>query len=149
MQAAQQIASLVNLARSALKASDGINRVSIIKQMTNQASVKLAPREPADKWQPYEVDRFSRAIGAELRSQLGPDTLVASSVNGKPGLWIGFSIEKDPYWLLADPTREGPMAWNTIVLWVSIALLATVLGSAAIARPVSYTHLTLPTKRIV
>jgi len=134
VQAAQQIASLVNLARSALKASDGINRVAIIKQMTNQASVKLAPREPADKWQPYEVDRFSRAIGAELRSQLGPDTLVASAVNGAQGLWVGFSIDADPYWLLAEPTRVGPMAWSTLLLWGSIALLATVFGSAAIAR---------------
>ena len=134
VQAAQQIASLVNLARSALKASDGINRVAIIKQMTNQASVKLAPREPADKWQPYEVDRFSRAIGAELRSQLGPDTLVASAVNGAQGLWVGFSIDADPYWLQAEPTRVGPMAWSTLLLWGSIALLATVFGSAAIAR---------------
>jgi two-component system osmolarity sensor histidine kinase EnvZ len=134
VQAAQQIASLVNLARSALKASDGINRVAIIKQMTNQAAVKLAPRERSDKWQPYEVDRFSRAIGAELRSQLGPDTLVANSVNGAHGLWVGFSIDDDPYWLQAEPNRVGPMAWSTLTLWGSIALLATILGSAAIAR---------------
>jgi len=134
VQAAQQIASLVNLARSALRSSDGINRVALIKSMSNQESVKLAPREPRDKWEPYEVDRVSRAIGHELRSQLGPDTLVASSVNGAPGLWVGFSIDKDPYWLQADPTRVGPMAFSTLVLWVSIALLATVLGSAAIAR---------------
>ena len=133
-QAAQQIASLVKLTRAALLSSDGINRIALIKGISNQESLKLAPREPGDKWEPYEVDRISRAIGHELRSQLGPDTLVASSVNGSPGLWIGFSIAKDPYWLQADPTREGPMAWSTITLWVSIALLATVLGSAAIAR---------------
>ena len=133
-QAAQQIASLVKLTRAALLSSDGINRIALIKGISNQESLKLAPREPGDKWEPYEVDRISRAIGHELRSQLGPDTLVASSVNGAPGLWIGFSIAKDPYWLQADPTREGPMAWSTITLWVSIALLATVLGSAAIAR---------------
>jgi len=133
-QAAQQIASLVKLARAALLASDGINRVALVKGISNQESLKLKPREPADKWEPYEVDRASRTIGQELRSQLGPDTMVASSVNGAPGLWIGFSIEKDPYWLQADPTREGPISWNTLVLWVSIALLATVLGSAAIAR---------------
>jgi two-component system osmolarity sensor histidine kinase EnvZ len=65
---------------------------------------------------------------------LGTDTVVASTVNGVAGLWIGFSIEKDPYWLQVDLIREGPTAWNTITLWVSMALLATVLGSAAIAR---------------
>ena len=76
----------------------------------------------------------SRAIADQLRSQLGTETVVASSVNGTAGLWIGFPIEKDSYWLQIDLIREGPMAWNTITLWVSMALLATVLGSAAIAR---------------
>jgi two-component system osmolarity sensor histidine kinase EnvZ len=134
VQAAQQIASLVSLARVALKASDGINRVALVKSMQNQESVRLAPREPGDKWDPFEVDRFSRAIGAELRAQLGPDTLVAGSVNKVPGLWVGFSIDKDPYWLQAEATRVTAMSWNTLSLWVGIALLATIFGSAAIAR---------------
>ncbi len=133
-QQAQQIAGLVNLVRSALLASDGINRVALIKGISAQKTLKLAPREPVDKWEPYETDRASRAIGHELRAQLGADTMVASSVNGAPGLWVGFSIEKDPFWLQADPTPIGPISWNSLVLWVSMALLATVLGSAAIAR---------------
>jgi len=133
-QQAQQIASLVKLARAALQSSDGINRVALIKGISNQESLKLAPREPGDKWEPYEIDRVSRAIGHQLRSELGADTLVASAVNGAAGLWVGFSIEKDPFWLQVDPTRPGPILWSTLVLWVSMALLATVLGSAAIAR---------------
>ena len=64
VQAAQQIASLVNLSRAALQASDDINRVTLIKSMSNQESVRLAPREPGDKWEPFEVDRFSQAIAA-------------------------------------------------------------------------------------
>ena len=133
-QAGQQIASLVKLARAALLASDGINRVALVKGIASQESIKLKPREPSDKWEPYEGDRISRTIAEQLRQQLGPDTLVAASVNGSPGLWVGFSIEKDPYWVQTDLTREGPMSWNTITLWVSIALLATIMGSAAIAR---------------
>ena len=133
-QQAQQIASLVKLARAALMSSDGINRVALIKSISNQESLKLTPREPADRSEPYEVDRVSRAIGHQLRSELGTDTIVASSVNGVAGLWVGFSIDKDPYWLQADPTRPGPILWSTVTLWVSMALLATVLGSAAIAR---------------
>ena len=134
VQAAQQIASLVNLSRAALGSTDGINRVALVKNISSTESVKLIPREPADKWDPYEIDRFSRAIGHELRFRLGPGTQVASAVNGAHGLWVGFNIDKDPYWLLADPTRLGPMASTTLLLWVSIALLATVLGSVAIAR---------------
>ena len=95
----------------------------------------MLPREPADQWEPFEVDRFTRRIGAELRSRLGPDTLVADAVNGVQGLWVGFTIEKDPYWLQADPTPlASRSAGSTWFVWVGIALLATVLGSVAIAR---------------
>ncbi|MED5619161.1 sensor histidine kinase [Ideonella sp. BN130291] len=135
VQAAQQIASLVNLSRAALRYADGINRVTVVKTMSDQESVKVSPREPGDKWEPFEVDRFTRRIGSELRSRLGPDTLVANTVNGQPGLWVGFTIEKDPYWLLADPNRVYPAAGGaTWSIWVGIALLATVVGSVAIAR---------------
>ena len=134
VQAAQQIASLVNLSRAVLTSVDGINRVALVKSMSDPGSVKLTPREPSDRWTSYEVDRFTVAIGTELRNRLGPDTLVASDVNGTPGLWVGFSIDKDPYWVLADATRLSPMAPGTWLTWVGIALLATVLGSAAVAR---------------
>jgi two-component system osmolarity sensor histidine kinase EnvZ len=134
VQAAQQIADLVNLARAALGSTDGIQRVTLIKSMQNQEGMRLQPREPKDKWEPYEVDRFTRAIGQELRSRLGPDTLVANEVNGSPGLWVGFSFDKDPYWLQADPTRMQPITWTTLFVWVGIAVVASVLGSVAIAR---------------
>jgi two-component system osmolarity sensor histidine kinase EnvZ len=44
-----------------------------------------------------------------------------------------FDIETDPYWLQADPKRLEAVAGSTYFVWTSIALLATVLGSAAIA----------------
>jgi two-component system, OmpR family, osmolarity sensor histidine kinase EnvZ len=134
VQAAQQIASLVNLSRAAMRYADSINRVTLVKAMTDQEAVRLLPREPGDKWEPFESDRFSRAIADALRSRLGPGTLVARSVNGTDGLWVGFSIEKDAYWLQADPTRVKPLAPSTWLLWVSMALLATLVGSAAVAR---------------
>jgi two-component system, OmpR family, osmolarity sensor histidine kinase EnvZ len=134
VQAAQQIASLVSLSRAALRGTDGINRIALVKNISRDESVRLVPREPKDKWVPYEVDRFSRAIGQELRTNLGAGTLVASAVNGAHGLWVGFDIDADPYWMLADPKRLGPMASSTLLLWVSIAVLATLIGSVAIAR---------------
>jgi len=133
VQAAQQIASLVNLSRAALRYADAINRVAVIKTMRDQEAVKVVPREPSDKFQPFELDRFSRAMAQELRGRLGPSTIVASSVNGAEGLWVGFSIENDLYWLQADPKRVQPVAGSTYVIWTSIALLATLLGSAGIA----------------
>ncbi|MDQ6626998.1 MAG: ATP-binding protein [Pseudomonadota bacterium] len=137
IQAAQQIASLVALTRASLSNTDPINRVAIIKSVSTLESVKLTPREPTDRWQPFEIDRFQRVIERELRDQLGPDTIIASSMNDVAGLWVGFSIAADSYWLKVDPTRVGPMSVSTIVLWVGIAFLATVLGSAGIARAIN------------
>ncbi|MFT3856599.1 MAG: ATP-binding protein [Aquabacterium sp.] len=134
VQAAQQIASLVNLSRAALRYADSINRVTLIKTLFDQESIALKPHEPSDRYEPFEVSRFTQAIGKELRSRLGPTTVVASSVNGVPGLWVGFQIEKDNYWLQADGSRVEPMTGRTWFIWVGIALVATVLGSAVIAR---------------
>ncbi len=134
VQASQQVASLVNLSRAALRYTDGINRVTLINTILDQEAIALRLREPQDKFEPFEVDRFTRVIGRELRNRLGPETVVASQVNGKPGLWVGFQIERDHYWLQADSTRVAPMTGKTWFVWVSIALVATVLGSAIIAR---------------
>jgi two-component system osmolarity sensor histidine kinase EnvZ len=127
VQAAQQIASLVNLSRAALRYADGINRVTVVKTMSDQEAVKVAPREPKDRWEPYEEDRFTQRIAQELRSRLGPDTLVAKTVNDVPGLWVGFTIEKDPYWLQSDPRRVHTSRSARHGVWVA-SPAATILG---------------------
>jgi len=134
MQAAQQIASLVNLSRAALQYADRINRVTLVKTIFDQESIALKPREPSDKFEPFAHSRFTEAIASELKGRLGPETLIARTVNGTPGLWVGFQIEQDRYWLQADPTRVEPMTGRTWFIWVGIAIIATLLGSAAIAR---------------
>ena len=133
VQAAQQTAGLVNLSRAALKQADGINRVTLLKSIETQAAIRVRPREPADTWEAFEVDRFTRRVAQELRSVLGPDTVVAHSVNGQIGLWVGFSIDRDRYWLQAQKAQANVMNQNTWFVWTSIAVLATLLGSVAIA----------------
>ncbi len=134
VQAAQQVASLVNLSREALRYTDGINRIAVTKTMTDRESLRVLPREPGDRWEPFEVDRFTRRVGAELRSRLEPQTIIARSVNNNPGLWVGFSIEKDSFWLQADVARVVPLTPGTWFVWVGIALGATLVGSIMIAR---------------
>lgn len=134
IQAAQQIASLVNLSRAALQYADRINRITLIKTIFDQESITLKPREPSDKFEAFAISRFTESISDELRSRLGPETIIARNVNGMPGLWVGFEIDQDRYWLQADPTRVEPLTGRTWFIWVGIAFVATILGSAAIAR---------------
>jgi two-component system osmolarity sensor histidine kinase EnvZ len=133
VQAAQRTAGLVNLARAALKQADGINRVALLKSLTAQQATRVTPREPADEWQPFEVDRFTRRVSQELRNALGTDAVVARSVNGTAGMWVGFSIEPDRYWLMVEGPDASALNQSTWMTWTGIALLATLLGSVAIA----------------
>ncbi len=133
VQAAQQTAGLVNLSRAALRQADGINRVTLVKSLGTQQAIRVAPREPRDVWEPFEVDRFTRRVSRELRGVLGPDSIVARSVNGQPGLWVGFAIDRDNYWLQAEAAHASPLSGPTWFVWTGIALIATLFGSAGIA----------------
>ena len=134
VQAAQQIAGLVNLTRAALASADGIHRITLVKTMGRGEAIRVTLREPGDRWEPYEVDRFSRRVGRELRDSLGPDAVVARSVNGQAGLWVGFPIESDRYWLQAEAAPVPQPAGGTWLAWMGIAGVATLLGSAGVAR---------------
>ena len=133
VQAAQQTAGLVNLSRAALRQADGINRVALVKSLGSQEAIRVTPREPGDRWEPFEVDRFTRRVGQELRATLGPDAVAARSVNGRAGMWVGFTIDRDAYWLQAEASHGTALNKSTWAIWVGIALLATLLGSVAIA----------------
>lgn len=132
---ARQIASLVNLSRAALVHSDAIARVSLIKTLAEQEKVRILPHEPGDKFDPFAQGELEQRMSDELVARLGPGTLVASSVNGEAGLWVGFSIEGDSYWLLMDRSRVGALlggrAW---LLWLATLGALSLVGAALLAR---------------
>lgn len=134
IQSAQQLASLVNLSRAALRYSDSIARVSLIKTLADEEHVRIAPREPKDRFEPFVNDEFSEQITRELQTRMGAGTIVAGSVNGEKGLWVGFSIDGDPYWLLTDPSRVGPSRSSIWVIWLMTAAALSLAGAAFIAR---------------
>jgi two-component system osmolarity sensor histidine kinase EnvZ len=70
----------------------------------------------------------------ELRARLGAETLLAREVNREPGLWVGFVIEGDAYWLLTDLSRIVPVAGKTWLIWLVIAAMLSLSGAALMAR---------------
>jgi two-component system osmolarity sensor histidine kinase EnvZ len=131
---AQQVASLVNLSRAALVHSDAINRISLIKTMADQEGVRILPREPDDHYEAMDHTPLSLRLTEELTHRLGPGTIVARSVNGEPGLWVGFSINGDRNWLLMDRSRFSPAGGRTWLVWLITAGILSLAGAAVIAR---------------
>ncbi len=134
IQTAHQIASLVNLTRAALVYSDAITRVSLIKTLADQEGVRILPREPVDRFEPYTSGTLDERVTEELIDRLGEGTVVASQVNNQAGLWIGFTIETDNYWLLLDPTRFSRVGGRTWLVWLITAMALSLAGAALITR---------------
>ncbi len=134
LQTAQQIASLVNLSRAALVHADAIARVSLIKTMADQEGVRILPREPSDRFDLVDDTALGVRLTEELTERLGPGTIVAGSVNGESGLWVGFTINGDPNWLLMDRSRLSTAGGKTWLIWLITAAALSLAGAAAIAR---------------
>lgn len=134
IQTANQIASVVNLSRAAVAHADAIARVSLFKTMKDQEHLIIRPREPKDVFEPLAKSTLNRHVVEQLRSRLGPDTVVADSVNKEPGLWIGFSIDKDQYWLQTDRSRFDQPTGKTWTIWLLTAAALSLAGAAGIAR---------------
>lgn len=134
IQSAQQLASLVNLSRAALRYSDAIARVSLIKTLADEERVRITTREPADVFEQFEKNDLGERISDELKARLGSSTVVARSVNGIKGFWVGFSIDGDAYWLLTDPAKVGPSRNSTWIVWLGVAAALSLAGAAIIAR---------------
>ena len=134
IQTANQIASVVNLSRAAVMHADAIARVSLFKTMKDQEHLIIRLREPKDVFEPLAEGYLNRHMVAQLQSRLGPDTVVADSVNQVPGLWIGFSIDKDRYWLQTDRNRFDQPTGRTWTVWLLTAAALSLAGAAGIAR---------------
>ena len=133
IQNAQQIASLVNLSHAGLRYADAIARVSLIKTLAEQEGVRISPRKASDRYVPLGADPLSRRISEEIYKRMGSSTLVAKSVNGQAGLWVGFHIEEEAYWLQTDLERVGPARTSTWAIWLTTAAVLSLAGAAFIA----------------
>ena len=134
VQNAQQLASLVNLSRVALRYSDAITRASLIKTLADEERARITLREPHDKFVLLESNKLGLRTSEELKLRLGAGTLVASEVNGQKGLWVGFTVDNDYYWLQTDESRVGPSRGSTWLIWLVTAIALSLLGAALIAR---------------
>lgn len=130
---AHQIATVVNLTKTALIHTDAIARVSLLKMLADEESVSIQTREPDDRIVPFGTTGMENRLVEEMVKRLGPGTLIASSVNDADGLWVGFKIERDSYWLQMDPERLQPLGGSAWLTWLGITLALSLTGAAMMA----------------
>ncbi len=134
LEVAKELASQVNLSRAALQHSDAIARVALLKVMREEEGLRIVPREPNDVFVLRDTDSVGKKVTLEVTKHLGPGSMVATSVNGRMGLWVGFLMGGDPYWLLAEHEESLPAGRATWLTWLALATSLSLAGAALIAR---------------
>ena len=128
------LTSLLRLSAEALRSSDRANRPALLKNLAAREGLLLQARAVADVWTvPAEGDPLAR-LGGELRRRLGPELVVASSLNGRARLWFGFVVEREAWWLQVPAGLVPPPPDREGLLWVLGAVLATLAGAVLIAQ---------------
>jgi two-component system, OmpR family, osmolarity sensor histidine kinase EnvZ len=136
-QIAQQVVSIVNITRAALLYSDPALRRELLAELADNEGIRIVPLEAVDQTQDFPDRPLSKLVQDEVVAQLGPQTRLASAVNGVPGNWVSFTIEGDAYWVFIerDPlTRDAGTQW---IRWAIMATLLSLLAAIAITRVVN------------
>jgi two-component system, OmpR family, osmolarity sensor histidine kinase EnvZ len=134
LQSAHQISSMVNITRAALIYTHGAAEEAFRQTLASEEHLLILPKLPTDTVTPPSTDALSLRIAQELRSRVGPTTLMSPAVNGQPGMWVSFTLGTDAYWLRIEQNRVSPLGGNTWLVWMVVALLLSLAGAAILAR---------------
>ncbi|OGA24662.1 MAG: hypothetical protein A3I02_01765 [Betaproteobacteria bacterium RIFCSPLOWO2_02_FULL_67_26] len=138
-QVAQQIASVVNLTRTALITADPAKRLQLLQELSQDEGIQVYVGHPGERVGRLPDRPFFNLVEGEIKRQLGSGTRLATSRDGVRGAWVSFRIDEDEYWVFmprsrlerTDPLRW--VGWGALVL--ALALLGAYLIVARINRP--------------
>lgn len=127
-QQAQQIASVINLTRWALIASDPTRRFELLSELSKSEGIQIYA-DSAERIEPLPARPFIQEVARELKRQLGPETQVTMTRGGVRGVWVSFSIDDDAYWVYmprARLERNEPLRW---LGWGALVLVLALGGA--------------------
>lgn len=133
---AQHIVSTVNITKYALVTADPLYRTDLLRILAVREGVLISPRDETDKVVKIQGEGFNGLIEQLVKTALGPETIIASSVNGAKGLWVTFDIEGDNYWLQSRDDVLDPPYGTAWLWWAVAACLASLFGASLLARHV-------------
>ncbi len=138
---AWEVASVVNLTRSALVSAEPDRRPDLIDQIAREEEVRVLPKEADDRIDDGATGARLRALEPRLRQLLGAGTRVAARVNGVDAVWISFEIDGDDYWLILPRARVerqfGPGIGLLGLIAAGLSLLGALLISRLVNRPLA------------
>ena len=137
-QEARQLADSLQVSAEALRLSERGQRGALARALSARSGFKLLPRMAGDASVALRVGEASQALIDELRHRLGADLPLASSVNGQAGLWLGFVVERENWWLGAPaPPPAAPALWQLLALAAAslLSLGLLVLVARLVNRP--------------
>ena len=134
---AQHIVSTVNLTKYALVTADPLYRIDLLKTLAAREGVLISPRDPTDRIAKIPGEGFNGLIEQLVKTSLGPDTVLATRVNGNDGLWVTFDIDGDAYWLQTRGDMLDPPYGTAWLWWALAAGLASLFGATLLARHVA------------
>lgn len=136
---AWEMASAINLARTALVHTRGSDREALLQAMASNQGLRVYPRSDADRVEPYPNQRLGVEVERQLTKRLGNPTTLAGRVNGVHALWVSFDIDDERYWLIAEPERLVlPMTGSrTEMVAFAIGVLLAMIGGLLISRLVN------------
>ena len=137
-QDARHLASLVRLSGESLRQTDRTQRAALAKALSAREGMLLQPRTVADVWISPAPTAPGGEVVAELYRQLGRELVVASSVNGRPGFWLGFTIDREAWWLQAPALLVPRPMPDHALAWLAAAIVVTLAGAGLIARRINH-----------
>ena len=125
-QVAQQIASVVNLTRSALITANPAKRFDLLRDLAEQEGIHVHADSPKEPVELLPNRPFERLLGAELQRRLGDDTRLLVSIGGTQDIWVNFEIDEIEYWVSLPRERVERteqlrwLGWGLLVLGLSV-----------------------------
>lgn len=132
----QHIVSTANLTRYALVSADPLYRKDLLTILAAREGLLISPRNKTDDVKPLPNDGFNTLIEQMVTAQLGPETVLATSVNNVEGLWVSIDLDGDQYWLQTSDRLLDPPFGTNWLWWALAACLASLFGATLLTRHV-------------
>lgn len=139
-QISKRVATSVNLTRSALTYAGGNDIPSLLTDLSRNEGIDVLPRTDKDVIGELPDDSYWELVASLLQHYLGAQTVMAWTVNNRPGFWIGVNISDEKYWLVFDREELSLTDGMDWLSWAVAAIILSLIGALISVRYINRPH---------